>query len=102
MTIDDAIAAFLKTGLATQRIYSDRAPQPLPAPAGDPYIVFMRISPTPSHTHAGPSRGMEREFQFSVFSPSQSAARNLSDNLRRLIDGYRGMFGTVPINAVYW
>jgi hypothetical protein len=102
MTIEEGIKAFVQAGLGTTRVYSHRAPQVLPDPVKDPYIVFYRVSPTPQHTHLGPSPGIEREFQFSVFHESQSTTIAVADQLRRLLDGYRGLMGDVRVHAVYW
>jgi len=102
MTIEEGLKSFLMAGLGTTRIYSHRAPQVLPAPVKDPYVVFYRVSPNPQHTHLGPSPGIEREFQFSVFHESQSTALLFADNLRRLMDGYRGLMGDVRVLGCFW
>jgi hypothetical protein len=104
MTIDDGIAAFLKAGLSTDRVYSHRAPQNLPTALADPaYIVFYRISAGPGHTHSGPIvKGIERTYQFSVFHMSQSVALAMADRLRRLMDGFRGLMGTVNVSGCFW
>jgi hypothetical protein len=102
MTIEEAIRGFLQVGLATARVYSHRAPQTLPDPVEDAYIVFYRVSSAPQHTHNGPQPAIEREYQFSVFHKSQSTAIQLSDRLIRLLDGYRGAMGDVVIHSCYW
>lgn len=102
MTIEDGLKAFLMARLGTDRIYSHRAPQVLPAPVKDPYIVFYRVTPNPQHTHSGPSKGIERTFQFSDFHESQSVALALADRLRRELDGYRGLMGDVLVYGCFW
>lgn len=102
MTIEDGLKAFLTARLGTARVYSHRAPQVLPAPTDDPYIVFFRVTANPQHNHSGASPGIERTFQFSVFHKSQSTAILLTDSLRRNMDGYKGPMGDVPVSGCYW
>jgi hypothetical protein len=102
MTIEDGLKAFLGGSpypLAVQsRVYSHKAPQNATAP----YIVIYRISATPRHGHRGGVPTLERLFQFSVFSPSQSEAIGIADALRRLLDGYSGAMGSYSVRGAFW
>lgn len=102
MTIEDGLKQFLSEGLGTNRIWFSRAPQTLPAPIEDDYVVFYRIAVTPEHTHAGPSPVISRLFQFSVVSKSQSSGAALADRLRRRLNGYRGFMGDVNTFGSFW
>jgi hypothetical protein len=109
MTIEDALKTLLKSGLSTTRVYAFKAPQPLPAPTDDPYTVIFRISPTPRHVQTGPVPTIERRYQFSTFGKSHAVAMAVSDNLRRLLDGYSGEVSdglspesTIRISSAMW
>lgn len=100
MSIDEAIRTFVASaGLdISSRVYSHKAPQP----ATPPYCVFYRISPEPVRSQSGAGTLMQRTFQFSVFSPSQSTALSTGDALRAALDGYSGTMGGLSVKSVMW
>jgi hypothetical protein len=64
-----------------------------------PYIVISRISHDPLHTQSGPPAVRQTDLQFSVWSMSQSEGAAIEDELRALLDGYRGEIGGYRIEA---
>lgn len=72
------------------RVFLMRAPQkPTPAKMVTPYAVFFQVGPTPRHTHSGPTNYLERDYQVSMFDPSQSLLVAMADTLRNKLDGLR-------------
>jgi hypothetical protein len=67
--------------------------------ATPPYIVISRISHDPLHTQSGPPAVRRTDLQFSVWSMSQSEGAAIEDELRALLDGYRGEIGGYRIEA---
>lgn len=80
------------------RVYNHQAPQ-VPVL---PYVVLFNISPEPMHTHSGPVLLIARTYQFSIFSGSQSQAITLADDLRVLLDGFKGTMGSVGIQSMLY
>lgn len=102
MTIEEGIRAYLTSSplpLAVgMRVYSQRAP----AKPTTPYIVFSRIAVSPLMTHYGAPDTIRRTIQFSVFAATQSEALGIADALRKMLDGYKGLMGSVAVRAVFW
>lgn len=100
MTIDDGLKAFLTASpypipAVGPRVYLHKAPQG----AIDPYIVVYLISSEPLNSQRGTSDLRRESLQFSVFSPKQATTREVGLALCRLLSGFSGTMGTVPVTC---
>lgn len=103
MTIEQGIKELLNASpapLATgSRNYHLKAPERAVAP----YIVFFQVAPDPLMTQSGAPSVLQREYQFSIFSGSQSQCTSVADALRSLINAARQTtWGTVQIKGVFF
>ena len=85
-----------------KRVFLMFAPQ-VPAPQQKwPYCVFFHVAPNPLHDHGGPLDLLIREYQVSIFDPSQSKALAIADSLRNYLDGYRGTFEDTDFGGIFY
>lgn len=81
------------TALVSTRIYDTRAPQ---APA-KPYIVCQEISATRAPDLSGSSGAVNTLMQVSCRGVSAISARSVGEQVRDLMDGYRGTMGSTDV-----
>lgn len=70
----------------TPRIYGLRAPQNVAAP----YIVFQRVNTFDWRSINNPSGVAQAEMQIDFYAPSYYAAKDLSEKVNKVLDGFRG------------
>ena len=101
--IEDVIRQLLiSTDVAASRVFLLRAPQK-PAPQMvTPYLIFFNVGPAPMHSQSGPLDLLDREYQVSIFDPSQSLAFGIADELRRQLDGLSGDYMGVRFGAIFY
>lgn len=105
MLVEEALHDYLSThpglsALIAGRIY----PLVLPQKPTLPAITYQRISGLRVRSHQGPSGLASPRFQFDAWADSYASARTVADELRRALDGFRGMMGGAPgvrVDAVH-
>jgi hypothetical protein len=101
--VEQAIRDLLiQTNLTERRVFLVRAPQAPAATAVTPYMVFFHVSPQPLHSHSGPLDLLRRDYQISIFDPSQTKALAIADSLRAAIDGFHQTFGDVRFGSILY
>jgi len=91
----------INANVTDDRVFLVRAPQVPAAKAANPYMIFFAISPTPHYDHSGPLDTKDRDYQVSIFDPSQSKALALADTLRDYLEHFRGDFSNVRFGAFF-
>lgn len=105
MTIEEGIQLYLTASpyptALQNRWYKYKAPQ---GSSSSPltYGVISRVSVDPIQTHEGPPDFVQRRVQLSIWGKSQSDGAENADVLRRLLNGFVGTMGTLPVRAVHW
>ena len=102
VTFEEAIHAYLTSSpyplsAISDRWYIYRAPDRV----AEPYGVIGCISPDPIHSHSGPSPLIVRDYQISLFSPSQIQAISLADSVRAVFDGFTGTMSGLIVVMLY-
>jgi hypothetical protein len=101
--IEDVLRQLLiATDVAATRVFVMRAPQKPAEQMKTPYIVFFQVGPSPMHSQTGPLDLLDREYQVSIFDPSQSRALGIADELRRQLDGLRGDYMGLRFGAIFF
>lgn len=105
MTLEAGVQAFLiampyQTALEN-RWYKYKAPQGSSTQKIS-YGIIGRVSVDPVHTHGGPADTIRRRIQLSVWSPSHETGATVADAVRRLLDGFAGQMGDVPVRQFLW
>lgn len=101
--IEDSVRQLLiATDVAGSRVFLQRAPQKPAEQMKTPYLVFFMVGPSPLHSMIGPLALLDREYQVSIFDPSQSRVLGIADELRRQLDGLRGDFMGLRIGAIFY
>ena len=106
MTIETAIQQHFVTSSpyilpsVQNRVYRLKAPQT----AVSPYVVIFRVGVSPRNTHGGPVNVQERLVQLSAFADALNPIDigEITDQIRRNINGFRGMMGDLKIAGVFW
>jgi hypothetical protein len=100
---EDVLRALLVgTDVAGTRVFLARAPQVPADQAKTPYLVFFPVGPSAYHTQVGPVTLLDREYQVSIFDPSQSRAIGIADTLRLKLDGVRGTYSEIRIGGIFY
>lgn len=92
----------IQTNLTDRRVFLIRAPQAPNTSVRTPYMVFQPVGPMPVHSMDGPVTYLFREYQVSIFDPSQSMALGIADALRGAIDGLRGDFEGIRFGSIFF
>jgi hypothetical protein len=105
VTFEAALQAYL-TGspyptALQNRWYRYKAPQGS-STSPNPYGVISRVSVDPLHAHSGPPSWVRRRVQLSVWSRSHETGADVADAVRRLLDGFVGTMGDVPVRQFLW
>ena len=91
----------IDANLVQQRVFLWRAPQVPASQMRYPYMVFLHIAPTTHPIHAGVVQLIDRDYQISIYDPSQTKVIGVADSLRKYLDGtydveYQGIrFGMI-------
>lgn len=100
---EDVLRALLVgTDVAGTRVFYMRAPQAPATQQATPYLVFFGVGPSYYHTHAGPVSLQDREYQVSIFDPSQSRATSIADTLKAKLDGVSGLYADIRFGGIFW
>jgi len=93
MIFEDALSAYLRTKgtLAGARVFFMRAPQNLGT--ANPYAVIDIVNPDPLYSHAGETDIRVYRYQIDTIAKSQSQAKELSEQIRTELSGFRGSIG---------
>jgi hypothetical protein len=98
-TLRDLLIA---SNLFATRVFLIRAPQ-VPAEKQQwPYAIFFHVAPTPMHDQCAPLTLLTRDYQVSIFDPSQSKALALADALRTYLDGYKAEYRDVLFGGIFY
>ncbi len=97
MNIEQALTAYLKAHAALAALIGGRVyPQRLPQDPVLPAVTYTVISDPREHTHAGPAGLAHPRVQLDAWAGTTSQAREVARELRRALDGYRGVMGPAP------
>jgi hypothetical protein len=91
----------IRANLVERRVFLVRAPQAPASQQKTPYFVYFHIAPTIRHSHLGPIGLYDRDYQVSIFDPSQSKALAIADSLRSYLDGMRGDFEGISFGGIF-
>lgn len=101
--LEEGLFSYLSTyaglvALIGARVYPMRIPQGATLPC----LTYQRIS-TPrilTHDSSGATGDLAHpRFQFDAWSPTQKAAKAITDQLRAALNGKQGSIGTAPSNV---
>lgn len=90
-TIDMGIVKLL-AGVASGNIYAGIAPEN----QRSPFVTFQRVSGDKVRAINGPSGLAQTTFQIDIYSKDYPECRQLADQVRKILDGFRG---TVTIGS---
>lgn len=91
------------SNLVDKRAFFWRAPQVPAEMAKTPYLVFFEIAPTTSaYPQNGPLTLQDRDYQISIYDPSQTRVVAIADSLRNYLDGYHATFENVRFGGVFF
>ena len=89
--IDQGLVELLQP-VASGDIFAGIAPQD----QRSPFVIYQRISGQKIRAINGPSGLSQTSFQIDAYSSSYTESRQLADQIRKILDGFRG---TVTIGA---
>ena len=93
----------IASNLVDNRVFFWSAPQVPASQAKTPYLVFVEISPvTGEYPQDGPLALQHRDYQVSIFDPSQTRVTAIADSLRQHLDGYRATYQNVRFGAIFF
>jgi hypothetical protein len=92
----------IQTNLCSTRVFLHRAPQVPAEQQKNPFMIFFHVAPLPLGAHSGPLTLLQRDYQMSIYDPSQSKALAIGDSLRAALDGYRQDFEGVRFGAIFY
>lgn len=99
--LETGLYAYVQAGAALTALIGDRVyPITAPQAVSLPYMTFQRVSTQPTHDLSGPDPLSKCRVQFDCYGEQPLGAKQVSEALRALIDGYQGMMGTVSVRAV--
>jgi len=100
-TIEEALRSYLANRSPAlsfgSRVYSHKS---IERPT-TPYLVFFMFDVDPIQTQIGPPSIRRRSYQFSAFSEKQSEAMTGADEVRALLDGFRGSIAGIDVRAIH-
>lgn len=85
------------TALVGDRVYYGEAPEG----AAKPLVVVRRVSTPRGYAQLGPTGLAWPRVQLTIRAERQQEAVEVADALRQALNGYRGMMGTVQVDAVF-
>lgn len=95
MFIEEGLTTYLCSGLGHTRIY----PLRLPENPSYPSVTYTRITTERIQSHDGPSGLAYPRFQIDSYSTTYSGAKHSANQVRALLDGYKGSMGTVAVSS---
>lgn len=104
MYIDEAILAYLKaftplTALNSTRIYPDETPQSVDLKTQSA-IIYQKISDIKVHTLTGQLELESPVFQYTVFAPTKSAAKSISDQIKVALSDFHGAMSGIEVQKI--
>jgi len=92
----------IRTNLCGSRVFLHRTPQVPAEQQKNPFMIFFHLSPLPLGAHPGPLTLMNRDYQISIYDPSQSKVLAIADSVRASLDGFREEFEGVRFGAIFY
>lgn len=102
MTIETAMFSYLSgkpaiTAIVTTRIYATSPP----SNPTYPFITFQILNDEPRHHMLAASGITEVRLQIDAWAFLVSERRDISEELRKVLDGFRGLMGTELLDVRY-
>lgn len=100
-TIETALYAIIIGDATVYSLIETRVyPNIIPQGADMPAVTYQQISGVRDHAFSGPNGLVSARFQINCWSDSYSEARQLSEAVRKLLDGYSGTVNTREIQSI--
>lgn len=100
-TIESAIYTKLAADPVVSSLVSTRIfPNVIPQGESMPAIAYQMISGAREHTTDGPEGLCQARFQVTCWAGTYSEAKQLSEAVRKELDGYRGTVSSVVIDSI--
>lgn len=87
----------LKGQIGANGLYAGLAPQNV----ATPYVLYNFIGGMPDKTHDGNVELETRRIQFDVYADTTMICEQVADNLKRLLDCFKGIIGSVRIGSSF-
>lgn len=95
-TIEEGLYKYLSdASVASGRVYPVKAPQNV----AKPYVVLSKASGERTHALVGPVGHARPRFRIHIFDSTYKGVKDVSNQIRHLLDGYSGLMGTVTVKA---
>lgn len=92
----------IQTNLCERRVFVHRAPQVPAEMQRVPFMIFFHVAPLPLVAHSGPLSLINRDYQVSIYDPSQTKALAIADSLRAMLDGFRADYEGVRFGGIFY
>lgn len=104
MAFEDDLTTYLESKTALTDLLGSGAsgfyPQVAPQGVATPYMIYARISGTQGH-HMTAADGLQQSrYQFDAYG-TYKQVKAIQDALRQAMDGFRGLFSTVRVQACH-
>lgn len=100
-TVGQAIYTLLSTDAALAAIFSNRIyPATAPARTATPYMVYTKISATPTNDKDGPSALDEEYYQLDIYTTTYASAHSAAERARTVLDRVSNTISGVAIDHV--
>lgn len=100
-SVGKAIYTMLSSDATLAGIFSNRIyPATVPARTAMPYLVYTKISATPTNDKDGPSAIDEEYFQIDIYTPSYEQNHTAAERVRAVLDRVRNTVSGVAIDHV--
>lgn len=73
----------------------------IPKGKEQPAVMYQRISSYRVRSMTGSSNLTKTRFQLSCWATLYKSAHQLAENIRLAVDGFSGVMGSTPVNAVF-
>jgi hypothetical protein len=83
--------------LVSNRLYPQRLPESVTMPA----IAYRRVSGERMMSHSGPSGVASPRYQMECWGMSYAEAKQVAEQVRIALDGYKGLMGSVPVQGTF-
>ena len=102
MLAEDGLAYFMTHDLAITALIGDRyEPLVVPQERLRPAVAYQRITTPVEYSHDGPSKPDYPTIQLTIEGRNYPEAKALAQLIRNNLDGFRGMMGTLSVQACY-
>ncbi|MBL4702090.1 MAG: DUF3168 domain-containing protein [Phycisphaeraceae bacterium] len=101
MILEEGIFSHLSGNAAVSALVASRIhPVTLPQSVTFPALSYRRISGQRVNHLAGSSGLQHPRIQMSAWSKTYSQAKNITENVRLSLEGFRGTMGTIQVDGV--